>query len=51
MCNCKKKTNPATATKYLVLFPDGSKTTKTTEIAAKLAAGAVPGATWTAQPK
>lgn len=51
MCNCRKGATPtATATKYLVTYPNGGTETKTSEIGAKLAAGRVPGATWKAQP-
>lgn len=51
MCNCRKGKAATRATQYLVLYPDGTKETKTSEIAAKLAVGRVPGATWTAQPQ
>jgi hypothetical protein len=50
MCSCSKK-RPAATTKYLVLYPDGRTETKTSEMAAKLSAGQVPGATWTVQDK
>lgn len=51
MCNCRKNKAATTATKYLVIYPDGTTDTKTSEVGAKLAAGKVPGATWAVQGK
>ena len=48
MCNCRKnKSTPAT--KYVVTYPGGGTETKTSEIAAELAAGKVPGARYAPQ--
>lgn len=47
MCNCRKNRAAKGAT-YTVTYPNGATETKSSEVAAKLAAGKVPGATWKA---
>jgi hypothetical protein len=50
MCSCRKKTAAtATATKWVVSYPGGGTETKSSEMAAKLASGKVPGATYSAK--
>ncbi len=44
MCSCSKKKGASVTTKYVVTYPNGSTETKTSELAAKLAAGKMPGA-------
>lgn len=44
MCSCNKKKGPGATTKYKVTYPNGNSETKTSLVAAKLAAGKVPGA-------
>lgn len=46
MCNCRKNKTATPATRYIVTYPGGGTETKTSEVAAKLAAGKVPGATY-----
>jgi hypothetical protein len=50
VCSCRKN-KAATGTTYTVTYPGGGTTDVTTLMAAKLAAGKVPGATYTAKPK
>lgn len=42
MCNCRKRANQ----QYEVRYPDGTKAVKPSQVAAKLAAAAVAGATY-----
>lgn len=42
MCSCSKK--------FLVTYPDGRTETKSSAVAARIAAAKVPGATWAAVP-
>ncbi len=44
MCSCSKGKKATSTTKYLVTYPNGNTETKTSELAAKLAAGKIPGA-------
>lgn len=48
MCSCSKSKTAKTAKKYTVTYPGGGTQTMTSELAAKLAAGKVPGAKYAA---
>lgn len=47
MCNCSKRS--ASGTVYVVTYPDGTTKEKNSELGAKLAAAATPGATYAAK--
>ncbi len=48
MCNCRK--GKGAAARYIVTYPNGSTDSKTSEVAAKLAVGRVPGAKYEPAP-
>ena len=50
MCSCNKGKARGATTKYQVTYPNGNSEVKTSQVAAKLAAGKVPGAKYAPVP-